>query len=129
MILSIAVALSEKNTLISSLQDFTFIKSFIENDSFEQATLGVYAYDKNVVPYLDSNVNFKRGIYVSQIIKNSPASKTELKEGDIINSIDGIELNTMNDLREYIFSKKPEDVVTLQVSRGKVNKTIKVALR
>ena len=66
---------------------------------------------------------------VSQIIKNSPASKTELKEGDIINSIDGIELNTMNDLREYIFSKKPEDVVTLQVSRGKVNKTIKVALR
>lgn len=105
------------------------IKSFIENDSFEQATLGVYAYDKNVVPYLDSNVNFKRGIYVSQIIKNSPASKTELKEGDIINSIDGIELNTMNDLREYIFSKKPEDVVTLQVSRGKVNKTIKVALR
>ena len=105
------------------------IKSFIENDSFEQATLGVYAYDKNVVPYLDSNVNFKRGIYVSQIIKNSPASKTELKEGDIINSIDGIELNTMNDLREYIFSKKPEDVVTLQVSRRKVNKTIKVALR
>lgn len=62
-------------------------------------------------------------------MKNSPVSKTELKEGDIIVSIDGKELNTMNDLREYIYSKKPNDIVTLQVSRGRINKTIEVVLR
>lgn len=91
--------------------------------------MGVYAYDKEVIPYLNSNISFSKGIYVAQIMKNGPASKTELKEGDIIISIDGKELNTMNDLREYIYSKKPNDVVTLQVSRGRINKTIEIALR
>ncbi len=104
------------------------IKSFVENDSFEQATMGVYAYDKNVIPYLDSNINFSKGIYVAQIIKNGPAYKTDLKEKDIINSIDGKELNTMNDLREYIYSKKPNDIVNLEVYRGRININIKIKL-
>lgn len=91
--------------------------------------MGVYAYDKEVIPYLDNSFSFNKGIYVTQIVKNSPASKTELKEGDIINSIDDKELNTMNDLREYIYSKKPNDIVTVQVSRGKINKTISITLR
>lgn len=105
------------------------IDSFKNNNSFEQATMGVYAYDKEVIPYLASNISFNKGIYVTEIIKNGPASKTDLKEGDIIISIDGKELNTMNDLREYIYSKKPNDVVTLQISRGKVTKTIEITLR
>ena len=89
----------------------------------------MYAYDKEVIPYLDNNISFNKGIYVAQIIKNGPAAKTDLKEGDIIVSIDGKELNTMNDLREYIYSKKPSDVVSLQIYRGKINKTIEVTLR
>lgn len=91
--------------------------------------MGVYAYDKEVIPYLDSNVSFNSGIYVDKIIKNAPASKTDLKEGDIIASIDGKQLNTMNDLREYIYSKKPNDVITLEVLRGRITKNIQVTLR
>ena len=99
--------------------------------------MGVYAYDKNVIPYLDNSsgnsinntLKFDSGIYVTQIIKNGPASKTDLKEGDIITLVDGKALNTMNDLREYIYSKKPNDVVSLQIARGKINKTIEVTLR
>lgn len=105
------------------------IDSFANNNSFVQATMGVYAYDKDVVPYLNSNVIFNNGIYVAQIISNGPASKTELKEGDIIMSIDGNELETMNDLREYIYSKSPNDIVNLQISRGKINKIISIVLR
>ena len=105
------------------------IDSFINNNSFEQTTIGIYAYDKDVIPYLNSNIRFSKGIYVSQIIKNSPASKTDLKEGDIIISIDGQEINTMNDLREYIYNKKPNDIVKLQISRGRINKNIEVTLR
>lgn len=105
------------------------IDSFKNNNSFEQATMGLYAYDKEVIPYLNSNINFGKGIYVAQIIRNGVASMTDLKEGDIIISIDGKELNTMNDLREYIYSKSPNDIVSLQISRGKINKTIEVTLR
>lgn len=91
--------------------------------------MGVYAYDKEVIPYLDNNLSFGKGIYVTQIIKNGPASKTELKEGDIITSIDGNEIDTMNDLREYIYSKKLDDKVILQIVRGRISKSIEVILR
>ena len=104
------------------------IESFKNTGSYKQATLGIYAYDKEVIPYLDNNLKFSSGIYVAQIIKNGPADNTELKEGDIIISIDGEDVNSMNELREYIYSKNPNDVVALQISRGRINRTIQITL-
>lgn len=106
------------------------IESFRQTKEFQEATIGIYAYDKEVIPYLSQNKlsNFENGIYVAQITKNSPASQTELKEGDIITQIDEIELNTMNDLRQYIYTKKPNDTVNLQITRGKIKKQISIVL-
>lgn len=106
------------------------IDSFKNTGGFEEATIGIYAYDKEVIPYLNasSTVNFEKGIYVAQITKNGSADGTELKEGDIITNIDNVALNTMNDLRQYIYTKKPNDEVTLRVTRGKINKEIKIVL-
>ena len=104
------------------------IESFKNVGSFEQATLGVFAYDKDVIKYLDSNLNFDEGIYIAEINKNSPAEKAELKVADIILSIDNISLTTMNELREYIYSKKPGDTVTLKIKRGKINREKNVTL-
>lgn len=104
------------------------IESFKETRTFEEAQIGIYAYDREVLPYLNKNLNFEKGIYVAQITKNGPADNTELKQGDIITKIDGIELNTMNDLRKYIYTKKPKDEVTLNITRGKVQKEIKIIL-
>ena len=76
----------------------------------------------------DDKVEIKEGIYVAEITKNGPAYNTELKEGDIIISIDGIKLNTMNDLRQYIYTKKPNDEVSMNILRGKINREIKIIL-
>ncbi len=106
------------------------MKVLIQIGNFEEATIGIYAYDKEVVPYLNTNLNnnFQKGIYVAQITSNGPADNTELKNGDIITSIDNIELNTMNDLREYIYTKKPNDEVNLKIIRGKINKEFNIVL-
>ena len=104
------------------------IESYKNTGAFEQATIGISAYDKEVIPYLNSNISFEEGIYVAQITKNGPADNTELKEGDIILSIDGKNLSTMNNLREYIYTKKPNDEVILKIIRGKINKEIKIVL-
>ena len=34
----------------------------------------------------------------------------------------------MNDLKSYIYSKKPNDEVTLKVNRGRINKNIVIKL-
>lgn len=106
------------------------IQSYKDTGDFQEATIGIYAYDKEVIPYLNNAkvATFEKGIYVAQITPNGPADNTELKENDIITSIDNVEINTMNSLREYIFTKKPGDEVTLKVTKGKANKEVKIVL-
>ncbi len=106
----------------------SIIQSYKNEGTYEQPTIGIYAYDRDVIPYLDNNVKFEKGIYVAQITKNGPADGTDLKENDIILSIDGKELNTMNDLREYVYTKKPNEQVVLRINRGKINKEINIIL-
>lgn len=105
------------------------IESFKTKGTFEEAYIGISAYDSNVIPYLSSvSSNFTSGIYVAQISTNSPASSSELQVGDIINSIDGITISTMNDLKEYIYTKKANDSVVLNISRGKISKEFSIVL-
>ncbi len=106
------------------------MKAFKRLVPSKKQPFGIYAYDKEVIPYLSdtSHANFEKGIYVAQITKNAPADNTELKEGDIITAVDNQPLNTMNDLRQYIYTKKPNDEVTLKVTRGKINREIKIVL-
>ncbi len=101
----------------------------LENEgNFEEASIGVFAYDKDVIPYLDSNINFDTGIYIAQISLDSPAFTSGLQIGDVITKIDDISLEKMCDLREYIYSKNIGDTVILTVLRNNREKTIEVQL-
>ena len=106
------------------------IESYKNTGNFEEAKIGIYAYDKEVIPYLETSNSsaFQEGIYVTEVTKNGPAETAGVKEGDIITQIDDVALNTMNDLREYIYTKKPNDEVTLKINRGKIKKDIIVKL-
>lgn len=104
------------------------IEQFAQNGKFEEASLGIFAYDKNVIPYLDSNLNLDNGIYVVQVGTTTPAYRYGLRAEDVILAIDGNKLNKMCDLRGYIYTKKPGDEVTLTVLRNKKEFEIQVVL-
>lgn len=104
------------------------IQSFITTGKFEEAYLGVFAYDKNIIPYLDSNLNLENGIYVVQVTFNSPAARYGIQEKDVLLEVDGISLNKMCDLRCYIYEKKPGDTVTLKVLRNNREMNMEVTL-
>ena len=104
------------------------IESYLKENKFEEASLGIFAYDKNVIPYLNEKLEVTKGIYVAQISLDSVASKTNLKIGDVITKIDDLELNKMCDLRCYIYTKKPGDEVTLTILRNNQEQQIKVTL-
>ncbi len=104
------------------------IESFKQKGSFDEATLGIYAYDSDVANYLNLKNKLNRGVYISKIIPNGPSASSSLKEGDLICSIDGKNLNTINDLREYIYGKLPGDEVKLEIMRGDSKKVLSVIL-
>lgn len=96
---------------------------------FEEASIGIFAYDKNVIPYLDTNLDFENGIYVAQISMDSPVFTSGLQIGDVITKIDDKQLEKMCDLREYIYSKSAGEIVNLTVLRNNNEKNIEVKLR
>ncbi len=72
--------------------------------------------------------NLKRisGVYIDQIIENSPAEKSGLQELDLILKIDDKEIDQGNQVQNYIAMQNPGDVVTFYVLRenpdGKLKK-------
>ncbi len=104
------------------------ISSYLKNGTFEEASIGIFSYDKNVIPYLNSKLNLESGIYVVEVIKNSPAEKAGIKKGDIIQKIDGNVLNKMSELRKYIYTKAPGEETTLLVQRNGIVSPVKITL-
>ena len=108
------------------------IEAYKNDGEYIPATLGIFAYDKNIIPYIDkalgNSPNFKNGIYVAKVNKNSPADKAGIKEGDILLKIDDIELSKMSELRQYIYSKKPGDIVKIIYYRNNRQNDMEVIL-
>ena len=104
------------------------INSFINNGNFEEAYIGIFGYDKEVIPYMDYSIKFESGIYVAEIDSNGPLKDSGILEGDIIEKIDNIEITTMTALRSYIYQKKPGDKVSLTVKRKNSEFTVQATL-
>lgn len=105
------------------------IEAYLKEEKFEEASLGIFAYDKQIIPYINSDLEVNKGIYIAQIALDSPTIKSGLKIGDIITKIDDLELIKMCDLRCYIYTKKPGDEVTLTIARNGKEQQIKVILQ
>ena len=95
---------------------------------FEEAWLGIYGYDKEAIKYLDSELEIENGIYVAQVAPNGPLVNLDVKEGDIITKIDDTQISKMNDLKKYIYSKNPKDVVKLYLQRNGKESEVEVEL-
>lgn len=96
------------------------IKKLVEKGDFVEPYIGVFAYDKEVIPYLNNNLKIDNGIYVANIDENGPASKGGIKVGCIITKVDGNDINTMMQLRTYIYTKNPGDIINVtHISDGK----------
>ena len=104
------------------------IERYMKEEKFEEASLGIFAYDKEIIPYIDEKIEIQRGIYIAQISLDSPAAKTGLKVGDVITKIYNLELSKMSDLRSYIYTKSPGDEVNLSIYRNKREIQIRVKL-
>ena len=108
------------------------IEKLASKGGYITPTLGVFAYDKSMVPYinqeLDQNIKLDKGIYVADVIKNSPAEKAGMKRGDIILEIDQIELEKMLDLRKYIYEKEVGERVNIKYIRGNKEYQVNITL-
>ena len=89
------------------------VEKLAKNVSIEEAYLGIFGFDRNVIPYLSDNLDFSSGIYVAQIALDGPCFGSGLQVGDVIVKVNDFSINKMCDLREFVYGKKPGDSVAV----------------
>ena len=87
--------------------------------------IGVESLTEQLSEYF--GVKEGRGILVSQVNENSPASKAGLKAGDVIIAIDNEKIDSVNALLTAL-SKKEEGAVAVKIIRNRAEQIINVTL-
>ena len=105
------------------------IEKFASTGNFEEPYIGVSGYDKNIIPYINKDLKLDSGVYIENVEPNSPAYEVELLKGDIILKIDDKPIYTMNDIKEYIYTKTPGETIKMEYKRGNNTNTLKLTLR
>lgn len=98
------------------------VSKLIASGKFAEPYLGVFAYDRVVFPYIDGAPDVPDGVFISKVDNGGPAYRAGIRQGCVISQIDGITINTMLQLREYLYSKSPGDTVRLTHLKKDTNK-------
>lgn len=104
----------------------------IASGKVSRGYLGVFIRD--LTPQLGKSFGYEgKGVLVENPIEGSPGEKAGMKRGDIITKVDGNEVHTADDLRNYVASLKPGTKVAVEIHRLEnatdlKGKTVKVDL-
>ena len=100
-------------------------QQLIENGTVARPVIGISGIDLD--KKTAKNNDLPVGIYVKNIETFSSAEKAGIKIGDVITSIDGIEVSTMEELNKIKNTKNVGDIITLEIYRDGEN--IKISLK
>ena len=109
------------------------VEQIKEKGTFTRAYIGITGYDlENQSTYTEEQLleyfGTDSGIYVYSTTEGGGAETAGLKQGDIILSLDGTEVSSMNKLNQVLVNYKAGDRVELRILREKEELTVSVTL-
>lgn len=104
------------------------IEDILEFGNVQQGVLGIQGIELNNMLAEELKVKTHQGFYIQNITKNSGAEKAGILQGDIIKKINDRSINTFVDIKSILNTKRPQDIVNLQILRGTDEIDFKVAL-
>lgn len=102
------------------------IEELIKNGKIARPFVGISTVDVNEIT--SRIYGIPQGVYVSKIVKDSPAEKYGIKIGDVIIKVDGKDIKSMNEFNNIKNTKNIGDEITLIISRDGNEKEIKLVL-
>ncbi len=103
----------------------------IAEGKFTRSWIGIYIEELREYPEyknLDKPLapDTEDGVVVTDMVANGPASKSDLRTGDVIVSVEGKTVKTARELKDAIALQPPGHVLVLNVVRSKEHLSIKV---
>ncbi|NOX65528.1 MAG: PDZ domain-containing protein [Chlorobi bacterium] len=105
------------------------IKELKKNGMFERnfwTGLRIHSIDEGIAKYY--KLDDTKGVIITDIVKNSPASKAGLQVGDIIREVDGSKINNYETLKGVLQNYKTGETISLTVLRNNEYINIKMNL-
>lgn len=95
------------------------IKQIIQTGAFEKLVLGVKIVDVKMFEAIaEVNLDADEGIYVLEVVSNSPAGKSDIDPGDVIIQVGDIPIKTTSDLNKALYSYKKGDTAKIKLNRS-----------
>jgi serine protease Do len=105
------------------------VADLIEFGEVQRAVLGVVLKEIDSEFAKTNNLDKIEGVSVESVSEGSAAEQSGMKQGDIILSIDGFNVNSISELQEQIGRHRPNDKVEIIISRENKKKQISATLR
>lgn len=104
-----------------------------ESGVVQRAVLGVsfVAIDQRFVDEMGEETGIKKigGVYVASVVEDGSAAKAGIRKGDVIRSIDGVEINDSATLLEQIGKRRPGDKIKVEIERNGKSHSLSVTLQ
>ena len=100
----------------------------VEHGRVVRGWLGVSAVDINQRIMTALNLETREGVLLTAIFKNGPADIAGLLQGDVVVAIDGEPTTSMVSAIQEFANRRPGDVLTLDILRGKERLTLQAVL-
>jgi len=101
----------------------------IEYGKVQRALLGVSISDINSEVASKNGLDKIIGVMVNGISEGGAAQSAGMKAGDVILSVNGVDVNSTSELQEQVSRYRPNDKVDLVINRENKRKQISVTLR
>ncbi len=101
------------------------MKALIKDGRVSRGWLGIEIQSQLRDP---TQLETTTGVEVLKVVPQGPAAKSGLQVGDVILTIDGVEMTDANRLIQYVARKPPNTVLNAQILRNGKNAQVDIAL-
>ncbi len=102
------------------------VKKLIADGKVTRGYLGVVIDD--LKPNISKLYTHKQGALILDVAQDTPAQKAGLKRGDLVYSINNIQIKDRKDLQNVIASFKPNQTIAVKLERDKKDVLLKITL-
>lgn len=104
------------------------LKSIVEFDEIKRPFIGISYSDLDTVVAQEVWVEYTQWVYIQEVVQWSAADLAWLQAWDIIISLDSVYIDDENSLQYLLFTKLPDDILTLWVVRESQELTLPLKL-
>ncbi|MGL5650587.1 MAG: serine protease HtrA [Paraclostridium sp.] len=103
------------------------VEQIIKDGKFEKVTLGIKGIDvKTFETTTGTDLAADEGVYIAEVIANTPAQKSGIQAGDVITKVGDTKITSMSDLNKALYKFSVGDKAKIEVNRGGKNITVDI---